>query len=93
MAGQRLRDWIGGPTQEDEMTPKHADEPTAQPGDRLEVSGLPGLPPRRGEVLEVLGSPGHVHYRVRWDERHESLFFPADGAAHVINRREGKRAT
>ncbi len=71
------------------MTSKHNDQAKVQAGDWLEVSGLPGNPPRRGQVLEVLGEPGHVHYRVRWDEQHESLFFPADGAAHVI--RPGRR--
>lgn len=35
-------------------------------GDWLEVNGIPGYPPRRGEILEVLGHPGHEHYRVRW---------------------------
>ena len=54
-----------------------------RPGDWLEVHGLPGLPPRRGQILEVLGGPGHVHYRVRWDERHESIFYPSEGASVV----------
>lgn len=31
---------------------------------------------RFGEILEVLGLPGHVHYRVRWDDDHESIFYP-----------------
>jgi uncharacterized protein DUF1918 len=52
-------------------------------GDWIEVHGLPGLPPRRGQILEVLGRPGHVHYRVRWDERHESIFYPSEGA-HIV---------
>jgi hypothetical protein len=49
----------------------------AQTGDWLEVSGLPGEPARRGQILEVLGSTGHIHFRVRWDEEHESLFYPS----------------
>jgi hypothetical protein len=52
-------------------------------GDWLEVHGLPGQPPRRGQILEVLGGPGHIHYRVRWDERHESIFYPSEGT-HVV---------
>jgi hypothetical protein len=52
-------------------------------GDWLEVAGLPGNASRRGQIVEVLGSPGHVHYRVRWDEQHESVYFPADGARVV----------
>lgn len=33
---------------------------------------------RAGEILEVIGGPGHRRYRVRWDDDHESIFFPAD---------------
>ena len=58
-----------------------------RPGDWLEVHGLRGQPPRRGQILEVLGAPGHVHYRVRWDERHESIFYPSEGA-RVIDAAE-----
>ena len=64
------------------MTEHHVE--VAKAGDWLEVAGLPGRPPRRGQVLEVLGGAGHLHYRVRWDERHESLFFPTEGV-HVIH--------
>ena len=31
---------------------------------------------RTGLILEVLGSPGHERYRVRWDEEHESIYYP-----------------
>lgn len=55
------------------------DRETARPGDWIEVHGLPGLPGRGGQVLEVLGRPGHERYRVRWDEAHESIFFPTEG--------------
>jgi hypothetical protein len=27
----------------------------------------------------MLGHDDHEHYRVRWDERHESILYPADG--------------
>lgn len=62
----------------------HARE--ARVGDQLEARGIHGGTPRRGEVVEILGDPGHEHYRVRWDESHESIVFPADGVA-VIPRR------
>ena len=52
-------------------------------GDWLEVSARPGAIPRRGQILDVLGRAAHTHYRVRWDEEHESLFYPADRAAIV----------
>ena len=56
--------------------PSRAD---ARVGDWLEVRGIHGQPPRRGEIVEVLGRSGHEHFRVRWDEQHESIVFPADG--------------
>jgi Domain of unknown function (DUF1918) len=53
--------------------------------DWIEGHGLPGRAPRRGQILEVLGRTGHEHYRVRWDEQHQSLFFPTDGT-RVLQR-------
>jgi hypothetical protein len=41
--------------------------------------GVEGQPSRRGEIVELLGGAGHEHYRVRWDEQHESIVYPADG--------------
>ena len=55
----------------------------AHKGDWIEVSGLPGRPARRGQVTEVLGAGEHEHYRVRWDEQHESLFYPTEGV-HLV---------
>jgi hypothetical protein len=51
----------------------------ARPGDWIETRGVHGQAPRRGEIIEVLGREGHEHYRVRWDEQHESIVYPADG--------------
>ncbi|HST38410.1 MAG TPA: DUF1918 domain-containing protein [Conexibacter sp.] len=48
-------------------------------GDWIEVFSPSGRAPRRGQIREVLGGPGHERYRVRWDEEHESIFYPADG--------------
>ncbi len=48
-------------------------------GDWIEVDAVGGGPSRRGQIVEVLGPPGHQHYRVRWDEDHETLHFPAQG--------------
>ncbi len=62
----------------------------ARAGDWLQVSGPPGSPGRRGQILEVLGATGHVHFRMRWDEEHESIFYPADGV--VILPRDGRQA-
>jgi hypothetical protein len=65
----------------------------AQPGDWLEVHGVHRQPVRRGEILEVLGRPGHQHYRVRWDEDHESIVFPADGVSVVPHPTRAARRT
>jgi hypothetical protein len=45
-----------------------------------------GEPARRGQILEILGEPGHQHYKVHWDERHESIVYPADGV-HIIHKK------
>lgn len=36
-----------------------------------------GEKPRTGEIVEVLGEPAHEHYRVRWEDGHESIFYPS----------------
>lgn len=58
-------------------------QPVAQPGDWVEVRGLPGHPSRRGQIVELLGHGEREHYRVRWDELHESILYAADGV--IIN--------
>jgi Domain of unknown function (DUF1918) len=66
---------------------------TAQPplvGDIVVISGhRVGEPERTGEILELLGEPGHQHFRVRWDDGHESLFYPSSDASvrHSTPRR------
>jgi hypothetical protein len=72
---------------------EHSNMTAAQAGDWLEVSGLPGSIARRGQIVEVLGQPGHTHYRVHWDEEHESLFYPTEGAAilHAATARKPSR--
>ena len=55
----------------------------AKVGDWLEASGIPGKPVRRGQIVEVLGRPGHERYRVRWDDGHESIVAPAAGVARI----------
>jgi hypothetical protein len=75
---------------EAEMATQHAIT-DAQVGDWLEAHGVPGKPSRRGEIMEILGESGHEHYRVRWDDRHESIVFPADGV-NVVGRAQPERA-
>ena len=52
-------------------------------GQWIEVHSPGGGPPRRGLILEVLGAARHEHYRVRWTDEHESIYFPADGAVII----------
>ena len=61
----------------------------AHVGDWIEARGLYGQPPRRGQIIELLGHDEHEHYRVRWDEKHESMLYPADG---VVIMPRGQRA-
>ena len=61
-------------------------EPTAHVGDWIETRGVHGKLSRRGEIIELLGLAEHEHYRVRWDEQHESIVYPADGV--IIMPRE-----
>ena len=42
---------------------------------------------RIGEILEVLGDAEHPHFRVRWDDDRETIFYPSNDS--VIRR--GKR--
>lgn len=57
------------------------DSPQARVGDLVIVEGHKvGEGRRTGEVLEVLGEAGHEHYRVRWEDGHESVFYPSNDA-------------
>lgn len=57
----------------------------AQVGDHIVVeSNKVGAARKSGEVLEVLGGAGGKHYRVRWEDGHESIVFPSSDAS-VVN--------
>jgi hypothetical protein len=45
---------------------------------------------RTGEILEVLGTAEDEHYRVQWEDGHESVFTPGSDAVirHVERPRE-----
>lgn len=61
---------------------------TGNVGDRVVVeSERVGQAAREGEIVEVLGSASEVHYRVRWQDGHESIFFPSAGSATIIRKR------
>jgi hypothetical protein len=57
----------------------------AKVGDEIVVDAPPtGGVRREGEVLEVRESGGVLHYLVRWDDGHETLFYPGSDA-HVVH--------
>jgi len=62
----------------------------AAPGDVIEVTGRRvGGTARSGEILEVLGTEERPHYRVRWDDGHETVFFP--GSDTVVRHEQRTR--
>ena len=42
---------------------------------------------RTGEVMEVLDTDDRAHYRVRWEDGHESLLYPGEGVTFRHPRR------
>ena len=66
----------------------------AQKGDRISVeSNKVGGASRAGEVVEVVvGAGGTAHYRVRWDDGHETTFFPSSDAHVSSKQRPARRA-
>jgi len=56
-------------------------------GDWIETRGVHGQSPRRGQIIELLGHGPHERYRVRWDEKHESIVYPADGVMIIPESR------
>ncbi len=56
----------------------------ANKGDRIVVESVKVNSARRsGQMLEVMGGPAGEHYLVRWDDGHESEFFPDPEAKGV----------
>jgi hypothetical protein len=60
----------------------------AKTRDRIVVESLRvGQPRREGEVLEVVAGE-REHYRLRWDDGHESIYFPSSDC-RVVGSRQG----
>jgi hypothetical protein len=58
-----------------------ADAEPTRVGDLIVIHGhRVGDRHRLGEILEILGSGAHEHYRVRWDDDGESIFTPGSDA-------------
>ncbi len=59
----------------------------ANSGDQIIVGvTTPDTPARRGQVVEVLGHDPDVHYLVRWQDGHESVYVPSSDS-QVLNVR------
>jgi ribosomal protein S6--L-glutamate ligase len=94
-----VRGWDdGAPTVEvmartEEEMEKTVQGKPAQAGDEIVITGHSvGDAPRTAVILEVLGEPGHERFRVRWEDGHESIFFPADDATIHRPRRKTAKA-
>jgi len=62
------------------------------PGDVIVVEGHQvGAGRRIGEIVEALDRAGSVRFRVRWDDGHETLFYPHDGDATIRRRTRNPR--
>jgi uncharacterized protein DUF1918 len=62
----------------------------ARSGDEIVIAGhAVGIASRTAVILEVLGDPGRERFRVRWEDGHESIFFPADDA--IVRRPKPRR--
>jgi hypothetical protein len=62
----------------------------ARAGDEIVVTGHQlGVAQKTAVIVEVLGEPGHERFRVRWEDGHESVFFPGEDA--VVRRPRAKR--
>jgi hypothetical protein len=65
----------------------------ANVGDEIVVDGVhTGDLPRKGEILEILSAGDVTHYRVRWDDGREAVFYPGS-TSHVVHlaRTRGRR--
>jgi hypothetical protein len=53
----------------------------ARRGDRVIVEGNKvGQARRSGQILDVVSAREGQHYRVRWDDGHETVFYPGADA-------------
>ena len=62
---------------------------TVEVGDVIVVAAhRVGEPERTAEIVEVLGDAGRPHFRVRWDDGRETIFYPGSDAIvrHAVTR-------
>jgi signal recognition particle receptor subunit beta len=78
---------IRGDKEAEQMTQTWLQE--AKPGDVVTTSrNQVGAHARLGEIVELLGAPGHERLRMRWEDERETIFFPGPDAAirHMEHR-------
>lgn len=64
----------------------------AHVGDHIVVeSNKVGGSRRSGEVLEVIEGSGGQHYRVGWQDGHESIVYPSSDASVVVTTQRPRR--
>ena len=62
-------------------------------GDTIEVARRhPGSSRAAAEILEVLGGGEHERYRVRWEDGHESVYYPRADVSPKTRARSRRRA-
>lgn len=73
------------------MAPRVDEDRAAQAGDMVVITGHRlGEVERTGEILEVLGA-AKPHYRVRWEDGHETVFYPgSDASVRPARKRTAK---
>jgi hypothetical protein len=65
----------------------------AKAGDRIIVeSQKVGTPARTGEIVEVHDSATGPRFTVRWDDGHETTFWPHAGSVTIVPGREHQPA-
>jgi hypothetical protein len=72
-------------TQQEQLVPIRS----VEAGDVVVVSAhRVGEPERVAEILEVLGDEARPHFRVRWEDGREALFYPGSDAIvrHTVPR-------
>jgi hypothetical protein len=62
-------------------------------GDRIIVDGVHvDDRPRQGVIEAVIGTGDAAHFRVRWDDGHETLFFPG-ATTRIVSLEDAENTT
>jgi hypothetical protein len=78
---------------EAEVALKTISKAEVRPGDVLAITGhRVGEIERTGEILEVLGTSERRHFLIRWDDGHESIYYPGNDASILRSGRKSAHA-